>query len=107
MPLIRRLAKTLQDYETAFCGRDNFSRPEKIGANSKSEKARIVLFWENNIWAMFSILKSGAKELIDADKSIISALVPKKMKLGFEKLMVLGLCLGAGHIFVRLLNLVL
>ena len=63
----------------------NFDRPEKIGANITSEKARIDFIWENNISAMFPILESKAKELIEADKSITSALVMKKMKFVWEK----------------------
>ena len=51
----------------------NFNRPEKIGANITSEKSRIDFIWENNISEMFRVLEQKAKELIEADKPIISA----------------------------------
>src|SRR6266542_640781 len=40
----------------------HFGRPEKIGANITSEKARIDFIWENNISEMFPILEAKAKE---------------------------------------------
>jgi alanyl-tRNA synthetase len=51
----------------------NFNRPEKIGANITSEKSRIDFIWENNISEMFPVIEQQAKELIEADKPIISA----------------------------------
>jgi alanyl-tRNA synthetase len=51
----------------------NFGRPEKIGANITSEKARIDFIWEHNISEMFPLLEEKAKALIEADKPIISA----------------------------------
>ena len=51
----------------------NFNRPEKIGANITSEKSRIDFIWENNISVMFPVIEQKAKELIEADKPIISA----------------------------------
>lgn len=51
----------------------NFNRPQKIGANITSEKARIDFIWENNISEMFPLLEQRAKELIESDKPIISA----------------------------------
>ena len=51
----------------------NFNRPEKIGANITSEKSRIDFIWENNISEMFPVLEQKARELIVADKPIISA----------------------------------
>ena len=64
----------------------NFNRPEKIGANITSEKARIDFIWENNISAMFPILESKAKELIDADKSITSAFSDEENEIRFWKI---------------------
>ncbi len=51
----------------------NFNRPEKIGANITSEKSRIDFIWENNISEIFPVIEQKAKELIEADKPIISA----------------------------------
>ena len=51
----------------------NFHRPEKIGANITSEKSRIDFIWEKNISEIFPVLEQKAKELIAADKQIISA----------------------------------
>ncbi|HET6768848.1 MAG TPA: alanyl-tRNA editing protein [Chitinophagaceae bacterium] len=64
----------------------NFNRPEKIGANITSEKARIDFIWENNISAMFPTLESKAKELIDADKSITSAFSDEENEIRFWKI---------------------
>jgi alanyl-tRNA synthetase len=50
----------------------NFGNPEKIGANITSEKSRIDFIWENDISKMFPVLEAKAKELIQADKPIIS-----------------------------------
>jgi alanyl-tRNA synthetase len=51
----------------------NFNHPEKIGANITSEKARIDFIWERNISEMFPVLETKARELVKADKPIISA----------------------------------
>ncbi|HEY0299437.1 MAG TPA: alanyl-tRNA editing protein [Arachidicoccus sp.] len=51
----------------------NFGRPEKIGANITSEKSRIDFIWNNDISEIFPVLERKAKELIEADKPIISA----------------------------------
>ena len=52
--------------------KQNFGNPEKIGANITSEKSRIDFIWENDISEMFPVLEAKAKELIQADKPIIS-----------------------------------
>lgn len=51
----------------------NFNRPEKIGANITSEKARLDFIWQNNIAEIFPVLEAKAKELIDSDMIIESA----------------------------------
>lgn len=64
----------------------NFNKPEKIGANITSEKARIDFIWENNISEMFPILESKVKELIEADKSITSAFSDEENEIRFWKI---------------------
>jgi Ser-tRNA(Ala) deacylase AlaX len=64
----------------------NFNRPEKIGANITSEKARIDFIWENNISEMFPVLEAKAKELIEADKPILSAFSNKTEEIRFWKI---------------------
>lgn len=55
-----------------------FNKPEKIGANITSEKARIDFRWEGNMSGIFPQLLKQAKELIDSDLSIISAFSDEK-----------------------------
>jgi len=50
----------------------NFNRPEKIGANITSEKARIDFYWNGNITETFPVIELKARELIDANLSIHS-----------------------------------
>jgi Ser-tRNA(Ala) deacylase AlaX len=64
----------------------NFDRPEKIGANITSEKARIDFIWENNISEMFPVLEAKAKELIEADKPILSAFSNETEEIRFWKI---------------------
>ena len=64
----------------------NFNRPEKIGANITSEKSRIDFIWDSNISAMFPILESKAKELIDADKEIMSAFSNEEEEIRYWKI---------------------
>ena len=64
----------------------NFNRPEKIGANITSEKSRIDFIWDNNISEMFPILESKAKELIAADKQIISAFSNEEEEIRYWKI---------------------
>ncbi|WP_100074724.1 alanyl-tRNA editing protein [Chryseobacterium camelliae] len=51
----------------------HFGRPQKIGANITSEKSRIDFIWPNNISEMFPVLDEKIREIIQADKDIISA----------------------------------
>ena len=64
----------------------NFDRPEKIGANITSEKARIDFIWANNISEMFPVLEARAKELIKADKPIVSAFSNEAEEIRFWKI---------------------
>jgi Ser-tRNA(Ala) deacylase AlaX len=64
----------------------NFNRPEKIGANITSEKSRIDFIWDNNISEMFPILESKAKELIAANKQIISAFSNEEEEIRYWKI---------------------
>jgi len=77
----------------------NFDRPEKIGANITSEKSRIDFIWGNNISEMFPILESKAKELIAADKQIISAFSNEEEEIRYWKIDGFGLVpCGGTHI---------
>ena len=64
----------------------NFNRPEKIGANITSEKSRIDFIWENNISEIFPFLQQKAKELIEADKPIISAFSNEDEEIRYWKI---------------------
>ena len=64
----------------------NFNRPEKIGANITSEKSRIDFIWENNISEIFPFLEQKAKELIEADKPIISAFSNEDEEIRYWKI---------------------
>jgi len=68
----------------------NFNRPEKIGANITSEKSRIDFIWENNISEIFPFLEQKAKELIEADKPIISAFSNEDEEIRYWKIEGLG-----------------
>lgn len=50
----------------------HFNRPEKIGANITSEKARIDFYWDGKISDTFPILEAKAKMLIESDLEISS-----------------------------------
>ncbi|KQL38841.1 alanyl-tRNA synthetase [Bacillus sp. FJAT-25509] len=50
----------------------NYDKPEKIGANITSDKARIDFYWDGKISETFPLLETKAKELIDADLEINS-----------------------------------
>lgn len=50
----------------------NYDKPEKIGANITSNKARIDFYWDGKISETFPLLETKAKELIDADLEINS-----------------------------------
>ena len=50
-----------------------FNRPEKIGANITSEKARVDFYWNGNISETFPLLESKIKRIIDSNYPIISA----------------------------------
>ncbi|HYE80960.1 MAG TPA: alanyl-tRNA editing protein [Clostridia bacterium] len=50
-----------------------FDRPEKIGANITSEKARLDFHWKGNISHIFPVLEDRIKSLICSDLSIVSA----------------------------------
>lgn len=50
----------------------NYHRPEKIGANITTSKARIDFYWQGRISETFPLLEREAKKLIDADLDIIS-----------------------------------
>src|SRR5215204_3287866 len=64
----------------------NFNRPEKIGANITSEKSRIDFIWENNISEIFPFLEQKAKELIEADKPVISAFSNEDEEIRYWKI---------------------
>lgn len=64
----------------------NFDRPEKIGANITSEKARIDFIWQNNIAEIFPILEAKAKELIDSDMIIESAFSDPEKEIRYWKI---------------------
>ncbi len=64
----------------------NFGHPEKIGANITSEKARIDFIWENSIAEMFPVLEAKAKELIEANKPIISAFSNEAEEIRYWKI---------------------
>ena len=64
----------------------NFHRPEKIGANITSEKSRIDFIWEKNISEIFPVLEQKAKELIAADKQIISAFSSEADEIRYWKI---------------------
>ena len=64
----------------------NFGKPEKIGANITSEKARIDFIWENNISEMFPVLETKAKQLIEADKPIESAFSDEVRQIRYWKI---------------------
>ena len=51
----------------------NFGRPEKVGANITSEKARVDFVWDGNISETFPLLERRIKEIVDSDKDIISS----------------------------------
>jgi Ser-tRNA(Ala) deacylase AlaX len=77
----------------------NFNRPEKIGANITSEKARIDFIWENNISEIFPVLEQKAKELIEADKPIISAFSNEVEEIRYWKIEGFGqVSCGGTHI---------
>jgi Ser-tRNA(Ala) deacylase AlaX len=50
----------------------NYGRPEKIGANITTDKARVDFFWKGSISEIFPVLERKIKELVDADLDIIS-----------------------------------
>ncbi len=50
----------------------HYDRPEKIGANITADKARVDFFWKGNISAIFPVLESKIKNLIDLNLDIIS-----------------------------------
>ncbi len=56
----------------------NFSRPEKIGANITSEKARLDFIWNGNISEIFPELINKAAEIINADLHIKSEFSDEK-----------------------------
>lgn len=64
----------------------NFDRPEKIGANITSEKARLDFNWQNNISEIFPILEAKAKELIDSDMIIESAFSDPEKEIRYWKI---------------------
>jgi alanyl-tRNA synthetase len=51
----------------------NFSSPEKFGANISVNKARLDFIWNQNISEIFSIIEPKAKAIIDSNLPIISA----------------------------------
>ncbi|MGE5381272.1 MAG: hypothetical protein ACM3NT_09445 [Methylocystaceae bacterium] len=51
----------------------NFDRPEKIGANITTEKARLDFCWSGNISSAFPLLEAKAADLIRDNRIIISA----------------------------------
>jgi Ser-tRNA(Ala) deacylase AlaX len=50
----------------------NYDRPQKIGANITSEKARLDFLWKGNISDTFIDLLGKARKIIDSDLEIIS-----------------------------------
>jgi len=50
----------------------NFGRPEKVGANITSEKARVDFLWDGNISETFPMLEKRIKEIVDSDSEILS-----------------------------------
>jgi Ser-tRNA(Ala) deacylase AlaX len=50
-----------------------FGRPEKIGANITSEKARVDFLWNGNISETFPILEKRIKEITASDSDIVSS----------------------------------
>lgn len=64
----------------------NFDRPEKIGANITSEKARLDFLWQNNIAEIFPILEAKAKALIDSDMIIESAFSDPEKEIRYWKI---------------------
>ena len=56
----------------------HFNRPEKIGANITSEKARLDFVWEGNISEIFPELTRKALELINSDLPITSSFSDEK-----------------------------
>lgn len=50
----------------------NFNRPEKIGANITSDKARVDFYWKGNISETFPLLESKVKSLVELNADIIS-----------------------------------
>jgi len=50
----------------------DYNRPEKIGANINSDKARVDFFWNGNISEIFPALESKIKTMVDSDLPISS-----------------------------------
>lgn len=51
----------------------NYNRPEKIGANITTEKARVDFFWKGNISEIFPELITKMNGIINSNLEIISA----------------------------------
>ena len=50
----------------------NFNRPEKVGANITSEKARVDFVWDGNISETFPMLERRIKDMVESDLDILS-----------------------------------
>lgn len=77
----------------------NLNRPEKIGANITSEKARLDFILENNISEIFPLLEANAKEIIDSDLAIESAFSDPINEIRYWKIEGIGkVACGGTHI---------
>jgi Ser-tRNA(Ala) deacylase AlaX len=50
----------------------NYGRPEKIGANITTDKARVDFYWDGSIAETFMFLENRIRELVDANLDIVS-----------------------------------
>lgn len=61
----------------------HYNRPEKIGANITSEKARLDFNWQGNISEIFPVLMQESKEIIVSDLPVKSEYSDREKELRY------------------------